>query len=88
MVVGFAAETHNLLEHARTKRANKRLDMIIANDVSAPQTGFGSELNSVHLITAATEDQLTLASKQVIAEQIISALAGVLHQAAKSHPGS
>ena len=88
MVVGFAAETHNLLEHARTKRANKGLDMIIANDVSAPQTGFGSELNAVHLITAATEEQLTLASKQVIAEQIISALAEALHQAAKSHPGS
>jgi phosphopantothenoylcysteine synthetase/decarboxylase len=52
--------------------------MIIANDVADPQTTFGSEQNAVHLITEAGERSLPLASKRVIAEQIISALAAQL----------
>ena len=78
VVVGFAAETSNLIEHARAKRISKKLDLIVANDVSAEQTGFGSEQNAVHLIAADEEQYLTLASKQVIAEQIIAVLAKML----------
>jgi len=52
LVVGFAAETENIVEHARTKRARKGCDWIVANDVS-PATGImGGEKNRVHLITA------------------------------------
>jgi len=75
LVVGFAAETADLLAHAREKLANKGLDMVIANDVSDPQTGFGSDHNAVYLIAADAEQHLPLASKQVIAEQIVAALA-------------
>ena len=49
--------------------------MIIANDVGAPETTFGSDQNAVHLITAESETRLALASKYVIAEQVVAALA-------------
>jgi phosphopantothenoylcysteine decarboxylase/phosphopantothenate--cysteine ligase len=75
IVAGFAAETHDLLSHARAKRVRKGLDMIIANDVGTPETTFGSDQNAVHLITAESETRLALASKYVIAEQIVAALA-------------
>ena len=78
LVAGFAAETQSVIEHARDKRLRKGLDMIIANDVSDPDTTFGSELNAVHLITEAEEQSLPLASKRVIAEQIVIAVAAAL----------
>ena len=78
LLAGFAAETHDLLEHAREKRIRKGLDMIIANDVMAPETTFGSDQNAVYLITDSGEAPLALASKRVIAEQIIAALAAQL----------
>ena len=49
--------------------------MVIANDISAPETTFGSDQNAVHLITAEKETRLALASKYVIAEHIVTALA-------------
>ena len=52
--------------------------MSIANNVSDADTTFGSEQNAVHLITEAQEKSLPLASKRVIAEQIVAALAAVL----------
>ena len=78
LVAGFAAETQSVIEHARDKRLRKGLDMIIANDVSDPDTTFGSEQNAVHLITEAEEQSLPLASKRVIAEQIVIAVAAAL----------
>ena len=78
LVAGFAAETQSVIEHARDKRLRKGLDMIIANDVSDPDTTFGSEQNAVHLIAEAEEQSLPLASKRVIAEQIVIAVAAAL----------
>ena len=78
LVAGFAAETRSVIEHAREKRLRKGLDIIIANDVSDPDTTFGSEQNAVHLITEAEEQSLPLASKRVIAEQIVIAVAAAL----------
>ena len=49
-VVGFAAETENLLDNARDKLTRKRLDLVIANDVSAPGIGFGSDENQVLIV--------------------------------------
>jgi phosphopantothenoylcysteine decarboxylase/phosphopantothenate--cysteine ligase len=52
LVIGFAAETENVIEHARAKLARKGCDWIVANDVS-PQTGvMGGDRNTVHLVTA------------------------------------
>ena len=77
-VVGFAAETENLLAHAREKRARKNLDMVIANDVSDPATTFGSDLNAVSLVSEHQEHHLPLASKLIIAEQLTDLLADFL----------
>ena len=54
--------------------------MIIANDIGAPETTFGSDQNAVHLITAENETRLALASKYVIAEHIVAALATQLSE--------
>jgi phosphopantothenoylcysteine decarboxylase/phosphopantothenate--cysteine ligase len=51
-VIGFAAETDDMLQHAQAKRARKGCDWIVANDVR-PETGImGGALNEVHLLTA------------------------------------
>jgi len=51
LLVGFAAETEKLVEHAQSKLERKNLDWIAANDVSGTTTGFGSDLNAVTLIS-------------------------------------
>jgi phosphopantothenoylcysteine decarboxylase/phosphopantothenate--cysteine ligase len=48
-LVGFAAETHNMREHAVEKLKNKNLDLIVANDVTRKNAGFGSDMNEVQL---------------------------------------
>src|SRR5581483_347883 len=53
IVVGFAAETHDVAAEARRKLAAKRLDLIVANDVTAPGAAFGGDTNVVRLIDAA-----------------------------------
>jgi phosphopantothenoylcysteine decarboxylase/phosphopantothenate--cysteine ligase len=50
LVVGFAAETEKLIEHAQAKRAKKGCDWIIANDVSASAGTFGGDANTVHVL--------------------------------------
>jgi phosphopantothenoylcysteine decarboxylase/phosphopantothenate--cysteine ligase len=56
LVIGFAAETENVVEHAKAKRIRKGCDWIVANDVS-PATGImGGERNTVHLITSSTTE--------------------------------
>jgi len=66
LVVGFAAETENLVANAIDKRKRKGCDWIVANDVSAAAGTFGGERNTVHLITArGVEDWPTLAKADV-----------------------
>lgn len=79
LVVGFAAETDDLMANAQAKRVRKNADWIVANDVS-PQTGImGGEDNTVHLITAdGVEDWPKMAKDDVarrLAERIAAALA-------------
>ncbi|WP_323797957.1 bifunctional phosphopantothenoylcysteine decarboxylase/phosphopantothenate--cysteine ligase CoaBC [Nisaea sp.] len=66
LVIGFAAETENVIPHATEKRARKGCDWILANDVS-PATGtFGGDANTIHLITGdGAEDWPTLTKKEV-----------------------
>lgn len=71
-IVGFAAETENLLENARAKLRHKNLDLIAANDVSAPDSGFDVETNRVTLITADGRTKtLPLMPKFEVAEHIL-----------------
>lgn len=72
--VGFAAETQDLIEHAKAKRIRKKLHMIVANDVSNGEV-FGTDDNAVTLITEQSEVHLPSANKRVIAHQIITHIA-------------
>ena len=69
--VGFAAETNDVLEHARGKLARKRLDMIVANDVTRPGAGFDVDTNIVTLVTKEACDELPMMSKDEVADRIL-----------------
>jgi phosphopantothenoylcysteine decarboxylase/phosphopantothenate--cysteine ligase len=72
LVVGFAAETHDVLEEARRKLREKRLDLIVANDVTAPGAGFGSDTNVVQLIAAGgSTEALPMLPKEEVAGRIL-----------------
>ena len=72
LVVGFAAETNDVAEEARRKLREKRLDLIVANDVTAPGAGFGSDTNVVQLIDAGGEAQaLPVLPKEEVAGRIL-----------------
>ena len=78
LVVGFAAETIRVVEHAQAKRARKGCDWIVANDVS-PATGtFGGASNTVHLISADGVEAWPAMSKQAVAERLAGRIADVL----------
>jgi phosphopantothenoylcysteine decarboxylase/phosphopantothenate--cysteine ligase len=78
LVVGFAAETEHLVEHARAKLARKRCDMIVLNDVGAKTGVFGGDENAVTIITASAAIAWPRASKTAIAERLIRLLASRL----------
>ena len=79
-VVGFAAETHDLLSYARSKLERKNLDLIVANDVSVPGIGFNSDDNRVTLISATREVELPQTSKRLLARQLIEQIAQHLNE--------
>ena len=73
LLVGFAAETDNILQNAQQKLVTKNLDLIIANDVSAEGAGFEVDTNIVSIIDSKGKcDQLPLMSKSDIADQILN----------------
>ena len=71
ILVGFAAETDHLLEHAKGKLKKKNLDLIVANDVTLPGAGFGTDTNIAALITADGVEERPLQSKRALAEDIL-----------------
>ncbi len=79
IVVGFAAESRDLLENAQAKLTSKGLDFIAANDISAEDSGFAVETNRVTLLYAdGRKESLSLMSKSAVAETIIERLVGLL----------
>lgn len=79
VVIGFAAESRDLLSNASEKMKSKKLDMIIANDISASDAGFGVETNRVTLLFAdGKQESLPLMSKVEVAEIIVARLAALL----------
>ena len=70
VLVGFAAETENVLENARGKLLSKRLDLIVANDVTAEGAGFGTDTNIVTLISHGGVETLPLMSKREVAHRL------------------
>ena len=78
VVVGFAAESRDLLENAAAKLSSKKLDMIAANDITASDAGFGTDTNHVTLIYAdGRKEALPLMSKTEVAEAIIERIAAL-----------
>lgn len=77
IVVGFCAESENLLENAKTKIANKGCDYLIANDISRKDIGFSSDYNEVTILNKNCDfKKLERASKMTIARQIFEEIYG------------
>jgi phosphopantothenoylcysteine decarboxylase/phosphopantothenate--cysteine ligase len=75
VVVGFAAETHDLLEHANAKMQRKNLQMIVANDVSRDDIGFSSDSNEVIVLTRSEQVEMPKMSKDQLARELIKLIA-------------
>ena len=71
LVVGFAAETENVLENAREKLASKSLDLIVANDVSREGIGFDSDRNAVTIISNSEVIEVPETSKWEVAHRML-----------------
>jgi phosphopantothenoylcysteine decarboxylase / phosphopantothenate---cysteine ligase len=79
VVVGFAAESQDLLENAAAKLASKKLDLLVANDITAPGAGFGTDTNRVVLLFPNSQvEELPLLEKFEVAEVIISHIGRLL----------
>ena len=72
--MAFAAETDDMIENARGKLSKKNADLVVANDVSRTDAGFGVDTNAVTLITAQGETALPLMSKRDAADGILDAV--------------
>ncbi len=72
IVVGFAAETNNVVEYAEAKLKRKGCDAIVANDVSLTDAGFGSSNNRAWWVTSCKTDDLGLLEKNALADEILS----------------
>ena len=73
LVIGFAAETDNIIENAKAKIYEKHCDWIIANDISKPKIGFNSDLNEVSIIynnKNKKNEIISIRKKSEIAEEI------------------
>lgn len=75
ILVGFAAETGDPVPAAREKRAAKRVDMVVANDVSAPGAGFGGDHNRVWLVDADGVEALPMMAKAALGDALVRWLA-------------
>jgi phosphopantothenoylcysteine decarboxylase/phosphopantothenate--cysteine ligase len=88
LVIGFAAETTDLLQHAREKLIGKNLDAVIANDVSREDAGFDSENNAVVILLRDNPEpiELPLMSKLNVAHRILDEIARLRQPNSLSQP--
>lgn len=77
-VIGFAAETEHVVDHARVKRKTKGLDVIVANDVSRSDIGFDSEANAVTWIDDSEAEIIPMTSKKNLARILVTRCAQLL----------
>ena len=78
LVVGFAAETENVIDNAITKRQRKGCDWIVANDVSSTTGTLGGDRNTVHLVTDGGVEEWPTMDKTEVAERLVTRIAGHL----------
>lgn len=80
-LIGFAAESENLLKNAEKKLTQKNLDLLVANDISRSDAGFGVDTNAVTLLFKnGDKEDLPLQSKELIAQKIIDVLIQLFHE--------
>ena len=77
LVVGFAAETEKVLDHARQKLARKGCDLIVANDVSPEGGVMGGARNTVHLVSAEGVESWPILDKDEVARRLVARLAAI-----------
>ena len=82
VLVGFAAETQDVIARARDKRSRKKVDLIVANDVSQPNQGFDADTNAVTIVGDGTEQVVPLQSKARVAGIILDCVQQVLQSRA------
>lgn len=78
LMVGFAAESENLVEYARAKLIRKNLDLVVANNISEAGIGFNSDDNAVTLVDHQGETALNTQSKRVLARELVARIANRL----------
>jgi phosphopantothenoylcysteine decarboxylase / phosphopantothenate---cysteine ligase len=78
LLVGFAAETQDVVMRAEAKRANKHVDLVVANDVSRRDAGFDVDMNEVTFITAQGAEPLPLQSKARVAAALLDRIENLL----------
>jgi len=71
LVIGFAAETENVLDYARSKMEKKNLDLIVANDITKDGAGFNSDTNIATILNAEYQIELPLMSKSAMADKVL-----------------
>jgi len=71
LVVGFAAETNDVVEYARSKMKKKKLDIVVANDITQEGAGFNTDTNIATILTPSGEIELPLMSKRSLADKIL-----------------
>jgi phosphopantothenoylcysteine decarboxylase / phosphopantothenate---cysteine ligase len=81
LLVGFAAETRDVINRARAKRGRKGIDLIVANDVSRSDIGFGADDNAVTLIGDGPDEAVPRQSKDAVARVILDRVARLLSSA-------
>jgi phosphopantothenoylcysteine decarboxylase/phosphopantothenate--cysteine ligase len=81
LVIGFAAETDDVVEHAKAKLARKRCDWIVANDVSSSSGVMGGDNNTVHLVSTAGVESWPTQTKQEVAAALVARIASALRDA-------
>ena len=85
--VGFAAESSNLVENAREKRKQKGLDFIVANDITASDSGFGADTNRVTIIDReGSVDSLPLLAKREVADKVLDRVVELLGKREETPP--
>jgi phosphopantothenoylcysteine decarboxylase/phosphopantothenate--cysteine ligase len=72
VTVGFAAESDDLVANAQAKLERKKLDLIVANDITAPDAGFEVDTNRVLFVTAEGVDELPLMSKAAVGMHVVA----------------
>jgi phosphopantothenoylcysteine decarboxylase/phosphopantothenate--cysteine ligase len=78
VLIGFAAETHDVVAHARQKLERKAVDLIVANDVLREGAGFDADTNAVTLVTRDGAEEVPLQSKSAVASRILDRVESLL----------